>query len=162
MPQLPKPLHPLSRSKRPRPLPKVPLQPVACKYCRTCITSSKVLVHPDSFPNKSRRMRGFNGKASLFTEVSNVHLSAPTVQLMTTGAHTIQEITCSTCTTYLGWKIVRAHERTEQWKEGICLLEVESLFTSMVPPPSPTYPMEGHWRSPSSGSDTSSGSSFDH
>lgn len=39
----------------------------------------------------------------------------------------MQEISCSLCSTYLGWKIVRAHERSERWKEGHCLLELEGL-----------------------------------
>lgn len=46
---------------------------------------------------------------------------------MATGAHTMQEITCGTCSTYLGWKIVRAHESSETWKEGHSLLELENL-----------------------------------
>jgi len=46
---------------------------------------------------------------------------------MVTGAHTMQEITCSQCSTYVGWKIVRAHEHPERWKEGLCLLELECL-----------------------------------
>lgn len=46
---------------------------------------------------------------------------------MATGAHTLQEITCGTCSTYLGWKIVRAHESSETWKEGYSLLELENL-----------------------------------
>jgi hypothetical protein len=39
----------------------------------------------------------------------------------------MQEITCSQCSTYLGWKIIRAHEHPERWKEGHCLLELECL-----------------------------------
>ena len=47
---------------------------------------------------------------------------------MATGAHTMQEITCATCSTYLGWKIVRAHEASESWKDGHSLLELEKLY----------------------------------
>lgn len=57
----------------------------------------------------------------------NVNLAKPGVQLMATGAHTMQEITCATCSTYVGWKIVRAHESSETWKEGYSLLELENL-----------------------------------
>ena len=57
----------------------------------------------------------------------NVTLAKPGVQLMATGAHTMQEITCGTCSAYLGWKIVRAHESSETWKEGYSLLELENL-----------------------------------
>ncbi|KAG6865368.1 hypothetical protein C0991_003145 [Blastosporella zonata] len=76
----------------------------------------------------SRMFKGFSGKASLFMETYNIKLARPAVQLMATGAHTMQEITCLSCSSYLGWKIVRAHESTEKWKEGNCLLELENLF----------------------------------
>jgi len=39
----------------------------------------------------------------------------------------MQEITCASCSSYLGWKIVRAHNRSERWKEGHHLLELELL-----------------------------------
>ncbi|KAG6837851.1 hypothetical protein H0H93_016219, partial [Arthromyces matolae] len=117
------------RSMRPtsRPLPIVP-RPLVCKQCRACITSSHVLLPPSAYPPNSRMFKGFSGKATLFMETYNVKLSHPTVQLMATGAHTMQEISCSSCSSYLGWKIVRAHEISEKWKEGNCLLELESLF----------------------------------
>lgn len=161
---VPRRLPPVPRSARPtsRPLPQVP-RALACKQCRTCITSSKVLLPPTAvsipsqfstrqltsvqFPSDSRSFKGFSGKASLFTETYAVHahvhrllsqfpsfprynvkLSRPGVQLMATGAHTMQEITCSSCSVYLGWKILRAHERSEKWKEGTSLLELENLF----------------------------------
>jgi hypothetical protein len=44
-----------------------------------------------------------------------------------TGAHTMQELTCSSCSTYMGWKIVRAHDTSESWKDGNFLLEMEHL-----------------------------------
>ncbi|KAF5386111.1 hypothetical protein D9615_002252 [Tricholomella constricta] len=110
-----------------RPLPLVP-RSLACKRCKACITSSHVLLPPSSYPPDSRLFKGFSGKASLFTETYNVRLSSPAVQLMATGAHTMQEITCSSCSSYLGWKIVRAHESSEKWKEGKSLLELENLY----------------------------------
>lgn len=74
---------------------------------------------------------------------------------MATGAHTMQEITCGTCCEYLGWKIIRAHEKSESWKDGNCLLELENLNTQSDPlmsDPSPTP----RRRSSDSGSDYSS------
>ncbi|KAF9475534.1 yippee-domain-containing protein [Pholiota conissans] len=109
-----------------RPLPKIP-RALVCKQCGTCITSHNVLLPSSSIPPNSRAFRGFIGKASLFTEIYNVNLAKPGVQLMATGAHTMQEITCATCSTYVGWKIVRAHESSETWKEGYFLLELENL-----------------------------------
>ncbi|KAF8630673.1 hypothetical protein AX15_002819 [Amanita polypyramis BW_CC] len=136
---------PSSPQRSSRPLPKIP-RPIACKKCHTCITSVKVHLPPSSvsifipsrcrahhllgqYPPDSQGFRGFLGKASLFTETYNVKFSRPSVQLMVTGAHTMQEITCSQCSTYLGWKIIRAHEHPERWKEGLCLLELECLHT---------------------------------
>jgi len=58
----------------------------------------------------------------------NVTLAKEGVQLMATGAHTMQEITCVICSSYLGWKIVRAHEKTETWKNGHFLMELENLY----------------------------------
>ncbi|KAM6502264.1 hypothetical protein JOM56_002241 [Amanita muscaria] len=111
-----------------RPLPRIPGS-LACKKCHTSITSIQVHLPPSAYPPDSRAFSGFLGKASLFTETYNVKLARPSVQLMVTGAHTMQEITCSQCATYLGWKIVRAHEHSERWKEGNCLLELECIYS---------------------------------
>jgi hypothetical protein len=76
---------------------------------------------------------------------------------MATGAHTMQEITCGTCCEYLGWKIIRAHEKSESWKDGNSLLELENLNTQsdpiLVPDPTPRR------RSSDSGSESSDYSS---
>ncbi|KDR75878.1 hypothetical protein GALMADRAFT_248617 [Galerina marginata CBS 339.88] len=133
-----------------RPLPRIP-RALACKKCSTSITSHNSLLPQSAMPPDSRSFRGFSGKAALFTETHNVALAKPGVQLMVTGAHTMQEITCSTCTAYVGWKIVRAHEGTESWKDGHFLLELENLFSQ----PDPTLPMDPP-RRPSSGSGSDS------
>lgn len=65
---------------------------------------------------------------------TNVRYDRPSIQLMTSGAYTIQEIMCLRCSSYLGWKMIHAHERTERWKEGKHILELEFLDT---PPPVP-------------------------
>jgi hypothetical protein len=46
---------------------------------------------------------------------------------MCSGAYTICETSCCNCQAYLGWKIVRAHEWSEKWKEGEFLFEMEAL-----------------------------------
>lgn len=69
----------------------------------------------------------------------HVTLSQPAVQLMATGAHTMQEISCTKCSSYLGWHILKAHEKSEKWKEGNFLLELENLYATteiLVSPPS--------------------------
>ncbi|KAF8161109.1 hypothetical protein B0H34DRAFT_746758 [Crassisporium funariophilum] len=121
------PAVPLESRRISRPLPTIP-RALICKKCSTCITSHNVLLPLSSIPSDSRSFKGFSGKASLFTETYNVTLAKAGVQLMATGAHTMQEITCGTCSSYLGWKIVRAHEKSESWKDGHCLLELENLL----------------------------------
>ncbi|TFK22556.1 hypothetical protein FA15DRAFT_695619 [Coprinopsis marcescibilis] len=116
------------RISRPLPTPKVP-RALVCKQCQANITSNNVLLPVSRIPPDSRpTFRGFSGKASLFTETYNVKLAKPGVQLMATGAHTMSEITCGSCHIYLGWKILKAHEASERWKEGYFLLELEHLF----------------------------------
>ncbi|KAJ7680347.1 hypothetical protein DFH06DRAFT_947823, partial [Mycena polygramma] len=109
-----------------RPLPPIP-RPISCKQCKICITSYHAILPTSALPPDSRTFRGYSGKASLFTETYNVTLSNPKVQLMGTGAHLLAEITCSNCTVYLGYKIVRAFEKSERWKESHFLLELAEL-----------------------------------
>jgi hypothetical protein len=52
---------------------------------------------------------------------------SPKVQLMQTGAHLLAEITCANCTAYLGYRILRAFEKSERWKESHFLLELAEL-----------------------------------
>jgi len=65
---------------------------------------------------------------------TNVRYDRPSIQLMTSGAYTIQEIVCLGCSSYLGWKMIHAHERTERWKEGKHILELE-FIKELLPPP---------------------------
>ncbi|KAJ6593927.1 hypothetical protein B0H19DRAFT_920440 [Mycena capillaripes] len=109
-----------------RPLPPIP-RPLSCRVCKSCITSYNAILPASAIPPESRSFRGFSGKASLFTETYNTTLLDPKVQLMQTGAHLLAEITCSTCTAYLGYKIVRAFEKSERWKESHFLLELAEL-----------------------------------
>ncbi|GBE89288.1 Protein yippee-like [Sparassis crispa] len=92
---------------------------LTCKTCHSSIASQDCLL--------STAFRGHTGKAALYSEVSNVTFNAPCILLMNTGAHTVQELSCKKCTAYLGWKIVRAHEKPEKWKEGHHLLELALL-----------------------------------
>ncbi|KAF5326545.1 hypothetical protein D9611_000234 [Ephemerocybe angulata] len=140
-----------------RPLPKIP-RALTCKLCQAIITSNNVLFPSSQLPPQSRTsFRGFSGKASLFTETYNVHIAKPGIQLMATGAHTMSEINCGSCHTYLGWKIVRAYEESERWKEGKFLLELESLYAQ----PDPVAPLNfRHQQSRSSMMDSDSGSDY--
>ncbi|KAK0226105.1 hypothetical protein IW262DRAFT_1359762 [Armillaria fumosa] len=113
-------------ARQPRPLPPVP-RPLACRRCKTSVTSIGVLLPLSKIPAHARAFRGFNGKASLFTDIHHVDLSPPIMHLMNTGAHTMQQISCQKCSAYLGMRIIRAHSHSERWKEGHYLLELENL-----------------------------------
>ena len=75
---------------------------------------------------------------------------------MATGAHTMQEISCGICCVYLGWKIIRAHEKSESWKDGTCLLELENLHAQSDPLMPHDMPLIPRRRSSGSESDYSS------
>ncbi|KAJ7072304.1 hypothetical protein C8F01DRAFT_1103343 [Mycena amicta] len=122
--QLPaRPPRPLSR-----PLPAVP-HPISCR-CGTMVTSRSALLPESAIPSNSARrsFKGFSGKACLFTETYNVIQLTPKVQLMQTGAHLLAELNCNKCSQYLGYKIVRAFEKSERWKEDRFLLELAELL----------------------------------
>jgi hypothetical protein len=57
----------------------------------------------------------------------------PTLLLMNSGAYRVQNSTCSGCDTIIGWKFVSATEKTEKWKEGHFLLELEHLEEESSP-----------------------------
>ncbi|THH07872.1 hypothetical protein EW145_g3095 [Phellinidium pouzarii] len=71
-------------------------------------------------------------KAGLFEDVANVSLGRRQVWLMRTGAHTVREISCLGCNTYIGFQIVHAHEPSERWKDGAYILERQFLFIHSV------------------------------
>lgn len=51
---------------------------------------------------------------------------------MHSGAYTVRETRCINCSSYIGWKIVQAHERSERWKEGAYVLERHFLLVTSV------------------------------
>ncbi|KAF5370883.1 hypothetical protein D9758_002059 [Tetrapyrgos nigripes] len=57
-----------SRPTSTRPLPPIP-RALACKKCKTTITSISLLLPLEAIPVHSRAFRGFSGKASLFTDM---------------------------------------------------------------------------------------------
>lgn len=92
---------------------------ITCKHCHIAVGTKNAVL--------SRAFRGHSGKAVLLTEAINVSLDKPSVLLMDSGAHTIQEFTCAQCEAYLGWKVVRAHEQSEKWKEGKFIFELDAV-----------------------------------
>ena len=76
-----------------------------------------------------KAFRGQHGKAYLFLHVVNVNESQPEERQMTTGRHTVRDISCCQCGTVVGWKYDRAWEVGERYKEGKFILEAELLVS---------------------------------
>ena len=55
------------------------------------------------------------------------------VMLMNSGAYRVQNCSCGACGEPLGWKFVRAAEKTEKWKEGYFILELNLLEEEAFP-----------------------------
>ena len=53
--------------------------------------------------------------------------------LMNSGAYRVQHAACDVCDVPLGWKLVRAAEPSEKWKEGFLVLELARLDEEAFP-----------------------------
>jgi len=92
-----------------------------CKNCRTHLSTHDDLI--------SRAFRGQHGKAYLFNKVVNVVLGEAGDRQMTTGKHTVRDISCRKCGECVGWKYDKAYESSERYKEGKYILEAELLVS---------------------------------
>ncbi|KAF2478300.1 yippee-domain-containing protein [Lindgomyces ingoldianus] len=57
----------------------------------------------------------------------NTNTGKPVPRQLVTGAHTVSDISCRTCTTVLGWKYVDAEEETQKYKVGKFILETRRV-----------------------------------
>ncbi|XP_068342221.1 protein yippee-like [Pyrus communis] len=87
----------------------------SCKHCRTHLA----LV--DDVISKSFHSR--YGKAYLFDKVVNVTLGEKEERIMITGLYTVADIFCVSCGSNVGLKYEAAHEKSQKYKEGKCILE---------------------------------------
>lgn len=86
----------------------------ACKVCKARLALNQDLV--------SKKFVGRNGKAYLFTDVSNIRIGEPENSRLLTGMHDISQVSCEHCDTYLGWKYIAAAEYEQRYKVGHVLL----------------------------------------
>jgi hypothetical protein len=56
---------------------------------------------------------------------TNTHKAVP--RQLVTGAHTVADISCTTCNTILGWKYVEAKEEGQKYKVGKFILETKRV-----------------------------------
>ncbi|CAG9990271.1 unnamed protein product [Clonostachys byssicola] len=92
--------------------------------CKTCevplaLERSRIARH--------QKYQGRDGPAFLFKETSNIHASPPFEMEMTTGRHTVRNISCAKCDALVGWMYVNAPRPSEQYKVGNYMLEKELL-----------------------------------
>ncbi len=75
----------------------------------------------------AQNFRGQHGKAYLFDKVVNIDAGEPEKRNMTTGAHTVRDISCRQCGTLVGWRYDKAEEASEKYKENHFILEGELI-----------------------------------
>ncbi|KDE02804.1 hypothetical protein MVLG_06663 [Microbotryum lychnidis-dioicae p1A1 Lamole] len=86
--------------------------------CRTCKTHLSIHEHIES-----KNFNGQHGRAYLFTTVYNINAGPPEDRPMTTGLHTVRDISCAKCGDVLGWKYDKAYDASQKYKEGKFILE---------------------------------------
>ncbi|KAJ9050778.1 hypothetical protein DSO57_1011216 [Entomophthora muscae] len=69
-----------------------------CCKCKTHLSTSDSIV--------SKAFQGQHGQAYLFNSVVNIDEGTPVDRNMTTGLHTVKDITCTSCGEVLGWRYV--------------------------------------------------------
>ncbi|XP_047334920.1 protein yippee-like [Impatiens glandulifera] len=87
----------------------------SCKHCKVHLALSEDIT--------SRSFQSRNGKAYLFSKVSNVYFGESDDRMMMTGLHTVVDIFCVGCGSIVGWKYEFAHELSQKYKEGKSVLE---------------------------------------
>ncbi|KAF3550047.1 hypothetical protein DY000_02003939 [Brassica cretica] len=86
-----------------------------CRHCKTDIALC------DDVVSKSFQSR--RGKAYLFSKVANVYAGKKEDRMMMTGMHTVVDIYCVKCGSYVGWRYEFAFEKSQKYKEGKSVLE---------------------------------------
>ncbi|CAH8360700.1 unnamed protein product [Eruca vesicaria subsp. sativa] len=87
----------------------------SCKHCNTNIVLCADVV--------SKSFQSRNGKAYLFRKVANVYAGEKEDRMMMTGLHTVVDIYCVKCGSYVGWRYEFAFEKNQKYKEGKSVLE---------------------------------------
>ncbi|XP_019059304.1 PREDICTED: protein yippee-like At3g11230 isoform X3 [Tarenaya hassleriana] len=87
----------------------------SCKICNTHLALYEEIV--------SKSFQCSHGKAYLFNKVVNVTAGEKEDRMMITGLHTVADIYCVKCGSYLGWKYEVAYEENQKYKEGKSVLE---------------------------------------
>eukprot|EP01112_Ceratiomyxa_fruticulosa_P015864 TRINITY_DN4731_c0_g2_i1.p1 TRINITY_DN4731_c0_g2~~TRINITY_DN4731_c0_g2_i1.p1 ORF type:complete len:114 (-),score=8.21 TRINITY_DN4731_c0_g2_i1:742-1083(-) len=86
--------------------------------CHKC--SSHLALHDDIM---SKSFQGRHGTAYLFSKCVNITVGQSEERQLTTGLHTVADISCIDCGGVLGWKYEGAQEESQKYKVGKFILE---------------------------------------
>lgn len=95
-----------------------------CSSCR-----SDLALHDELM---SKAFQGKHGRGYLFQNVINIRCGPNEDRMLTTGLHTVCDVSCAECDGSLGWKYVRAHEPTQKYKEGKYILEKQFIDKQII------------------------------
>nr|XP_042899183.1 protein yippee-like 5 [Parasteatoda tepidariorum]XP_042913521.1 protein yippee-like 5 [Parasteatoda tepidariorum] len=91
----------------------------SCYNCGAFLTNHQQLIN--------KKFTSHLGPAWLFRKVVNVYHSVVANRNMVTGKHKVRDVFCKSCDLRLGWFYEFAFSRSQQYKEGCTILEVELL-----------------------------------
>ncbi|EDQ90762.1 uncharacterized protein MONBRDRAFT_15658 [Monosiga brevicollis MX1] len=86
-----------------------------CANCHTHLAAHDSLV--------SKSFQGRLGRAYLFNDVVNIDVGPAQEKMLITGLHSICDVHCNICRSYLGWKYEMAYEQEQRYKIGKVILE---------------------------------------
>ncbi|KAJ5101476.1 hypothetical protein NUU61_003698 [Penicillium alfredii] len=71
-----------------------------------------------------------SASSSPTTSLPNTVLQCPVPRQLVTGAHTVSDISCASCSSVLGWKYIAAEEESQRYKVGKFILETQKITAS--------------------------------
>jgi hypothetical protein len=92
-----------------------------CIYCSGC----DLALHDELI---SKAFTGRRGRAWLFNSIINVQHGESQDRQLTTGLHTVSDISCNNCESCIGWYYNEAHELSQKYKEGKYIVEKMAMI----------------------------------
>jgi hypothetical protein len=81
-------------------------------------------------PTASTSAVSMTPTSSSNSSLPNTITQRPVPRQLVTGAHTVSDISCSSCESVLGWKYVAAEEESQRYKVGKFILETKRINVS--------------------------------
>ena len=81
-------------------------------------------------PTPSTSAVSMTPTSSSNSSLPNTITQRPVPRQLVTGAHTVSDISCSSCGSVLGWKYVAAEEESQRYKVGKFILETKRINVS--------------------------------